>query len=366
MSADLGRKSFRLARAGYSEWFAEAKVASRGSTQASFASEMAAASKGLILRTVTWAALGAIAAGLEAWQLFHDINNATSSEENMLLWMKLGVVTGIAAAGVVPAIGAGLGYWFAFSWVMSIPVIIILALIGIAYLMITMEANRYKREGYRLWLYKCSWGRRAAEIWLGDEGHTKQMQALLETLQRPSVLGKALHHGGGSTQRIWSGFWVHIQVPAALAGKDVTLPPALVEKRSLFSDNKLPTTKSAFYEQFLDGNWIDPKQLGQLPDGPIGRTRPADFMYKNNELHRVWQTWIRRSVVSPILELEVNYPSGVLQRADGRGYIFRLALDRSTSEADRGNKAFSGELKEEDVIVLGQHTTQLLKLNTPT
>jgi hypothetical protein len=364
MSAQVGTKTVKLAQAGYSAWLREAKAASAGSVKAAVANEFAADSKGLILRTVTWSALGAIAAALEAWQLLHDINNTTSSEENTLLWMKLGVVTGMAAVGVVPAIGAGIGYWFAFSWVMSTPVIIIVALLGIAYLKISMEANRHKREGLRLWLYQCSWGRGAVPKWLGDEGHPKQLMALLETLQRPTVLGKALYHGGGSTPRTWSGFWVQIQVPAALAGKEVTLQPAIVEKRSLFSDNK-PLIKSRVYEQFLDGNWIDPRQLGQLPDGPVGATSPADFIYKSNEPHRVWQAWIRTSVESPILELEINYPPGVLQRADGRGYIFRLALEWLTGEADRANNAFSGELKEEDEIMLSETTTKLLKLNIP-
>lgn len=56
----------------------------------------------------------------------------------------------------------------------------------------------------------------------------------------------------------------------------------------------------------------------------------------------------------------------MLQRPDGRGYLFRLALEWSESEADRANNAFSGELKEEDGIVLRLKSTQLLKLNVPT
>ena len=57
---------------------------------------------------------------------------------------------------------------------------------------------------------------------------------------------------------------------------------------------------------------------------------------------------------------------GVLPRADGRGYMFRLALSMSDTEADRANNAFSGELKEEDGIELRLESTQLLKLNIPT
>ena len=228
-----------------------------------------------------------------------------------------------------------------------------------------MAANRYKREGLRLWLYRCNWGRGAEPKWLGDEGHKKQTYALLETLQRPSVLARALYHGGGSTPRKWLGFWVQIQLPIAVAGEEVTLQPAMIETTFLRSENRLRAMPIGFYEQFLNGNWVDPTQLGQLPNGPGGKPNPADFTYTKTEQHRLWQVWIGTPIDDPILELEIKYPPGVLQRGDGRGYIFRVALGWSTSEADRLNTAFSGELKEEDGIVLSQKATQPLKLIPP-
>ncbi|WP_172979575.1 hypothetical protein [Pseudomonas kitaguniensis] len=99
-----------------------------------------------------------------------------------------------------------------------------------------------------------------------------------------------------------------------------------------------------------------------MSGGKIGLT---DFVYKNTEQHRVWQAWIGTSTASPIFELEVRYPAGVLQRNDGRGYLFRLALEWASSEADRANNAFSGELTEKDDIVLRLSGTQLLKLPVP-
>ena len=359
MSAQLGRRTLSVAQAGYTEWMGAAKAATAGSAKAAVANEMATAAKGLILRTVTWAALGAIATGLEAWQISQDADGATSSGEKALLWTKFGVVLGMSVTATAQLVGAALGRWFSFAWVMSTPVTIFLAVLGIAYLMITMAANRYKREGLRLWLYRCNWGRGAIPEWLGDEGHSKQTQALLEILQRPSVVGRALYFGGGSTQRKWLGFWVQIQLPTTLLGQEVTLQPAMI-KAKYFSPDELQITKNSFYEQFLNGNWIDPKQLGQLPDGPCSKPSPADFTYTDKDQHRLWQVWIDTSTDSPVLELEVKYPLGVLQRKDNRGYMFRLALEWAPSEADRANNAFSGELKDD--IVLSQKNTQLLKL----
>ncbi|MDD2048283.1 T6SS effector BTH_I2691 family protein, partial [Pseudomonas putida] len=159
MAAKLGDETLKVAQAGYSQWLGKAKTASAGSVQAAVEKEFAKTSKSLILRTVTWAALGAVAAGLEAWQISEDIGRATSEEEKTLLTSKQVIVgmMGVVATGQL--IGAGLGYWFGFAWVMSTPVTIIIALLGIAYLMVSMAANRFKREGLRLWLYRCSWGR---------------------------------------------------------------------------------------------------------------------------------------------------------------------------------------------------------------
>ncbi|MET3055306.1 hypothetical protein ABXV19_26330, partial [Pseudomonas alkylphenolica] len=68
---------------------------------------------------------------------------------------------------------------------------------------------------------------------------------------------------------------------------------------------------------------------------------------------------------SPVLELEVKYPAGVLQRSNRRGYMFRLALERTTNEADRANTAFNNELMEKDGIVLANKNTKLLNLDVP-
>ena len=160
--------------------------------------------------------------------------------------------------------------------------------------------------------------------------------------------------------------WVQLKCSHRQGGKSVTSQLALVEKKHLFSDGRLITKTHGFYEQFLNGNGIDPRLLGQMPNHPGGKPSPSDFAYAHAEQRRLWQVWIETPIESPNLEIENNYPSGVLQRAEGRGYLFRLALEWSESEADRANNALSGELKQADDIMRSVNEIQPLKLSIPT
>ncbi|MFQ6572797.1 T6SS effector BTH_I2691 family protein [Pseudomonas sp. UM16] len=362
MFAPLGRETAKVAEAGYHAWKAAMATAAKlgDSATAATAEEFATFSKRLILRTVTWATLGAIAAGLEAWQLSIDERNATSEEETNALSWKRQIVIGMAITAATQTIGAFLGYWFSFTWVMSTPITILLTVLGIAYFLSSILANMYKREGLRLWLHRCSWGLAPEPAWAGNNGHKAQMNALLETLQRPSVLGKSVLAGYGTPR--WSGFWLQIQLPHTLAGRETHLQPAIID--TYYSiDDRLRVTHSSFYEQFLIGSWIDPKLLGQLPNRPGSTINPADYTYAATDQHRLWQVWIETPQSYPVLELEVSYPFGILQRNDGRGYMFRIALTGLSNEADRENNAFSGELNND--IVLTIQSTQWVSLTVP-
>ena len=59
----------------------------------------------------------------------------------------------------------------------------------------------------------------------------------------------------------------------------------------------------------------------------------------------------------------MSYPPDMIQRRDGRGYMFRVALTTSSNEADRKNDAFSGELKDD--VLLARRSTQWVSLLVP-
>lgn len=136
-------------------------------------------------------------------------------------------------------------------------------------------------------------------------------------------------------------------------------------ERTYFCKAGMQLTPENYYVQFLNGHWVNPNLLGKLPDAPRGTSYITDYAYADTDEHRLWQVWIETTTADPTFEMEVIYPLDVLRRDDGRGYLFRLALEWSAQEADRGNSVFSGELREEDGIVLMQQGTQLLKLTVP-
>ncbi|MDZ5605531.1 hypothetical protein SJI00_22430, partial [Pseudomonas sp. RP23018S] len=99
------------------------------------------------------------------------------------------------------------------------PAIVITVVLGVAYLLVSMAANRYRREGLRLWLYRCNWGYGAIPKWTEESGHADQMQSLLNILLRPSVLGKASIYRGERMPEKWLGHWIQIQFSATLEGQ---------------------------------------------------------------------------------------------------------------------------------------------------
>ncbi|MDZ5602886.1 hypothetical protein SJI00_08870, partial [Pseudomonas sp. RP23018S] len=363
MSASLGGNALNVAKAGYIEWLTAARNSAKDSMAFATKTEFANFSKNLIWRTAMWAALAVLATALEAWQLYKDIDTATSTGEQNLLTAKFITVTSMSVVGSLQLGGAVAGYITGYAWLMSNPVMITIALLGIAYLLISMAANRYKREELRLWLYRCNWGRGAVREWLDEKGHVCQMQSLLEILSRPSVVGKAIVYGGERMPRKWLGHWLQIQLPAMLEGQEVSILPTLVERASQNKEDSDHTKTRKLYDQYLNGNWVDPRKLGELPSIPGSRLHFEDFTYSASDQHRLWQVWIESSLDNPVIELAISYPSDALQMNYSQRYGFRLELDVYTRKADRANDLLNGELN--DFKTIKSQCFQGIKISLP-
>ncbi|MFS2196834.1 hypothetical protein ACCD02_32445 [Pseudomonas sp. Pseusp88] len=173
-----------------------------------------------------------------------------------------------------------------------------------------------------------------------------------------------MQYSGHRNPRASTGFWVQIQLPADLAGMAVGLQAAIFENMHL-SRQDWRVTNRHVYDQFIYGNWVDPNQLGTLPGTAGGQHRPADFAYTGTEQHRLWQVWIELRIDSPILEMAIKYPWGILQHERGVPYRFRLALDRDAEEADRIVETSGGDLKEDADIALPENGSELMQLAIP-
>ena len=345
----IGRNTTQLAKAGVRAWLKTGEV------------EASLLARQLVLRTMGMAAFGAIAAGVEAWQGSKDMDKATSAGEFYVLRTKQVTLGLMSAVTGVQLVGSALGFWFGFAWVMSNPVTIIIALLGVIYLISSMLANQYKREGLRLWLYRSSWGK--SPTWThSDKDHKDELRTLKEICLRPSLAVRAStlsYYGRGP--RIYTGFWLQLLLPSELAGTAVKLQPDMVDS-GWFSDSLMQGMADRFYDQFLEGHWAPIEQFGQpptqRPNGPL----PGDALYPRDTQHRLWQTWIAYQR-PPVLELEVRYPEQILESANGQGYMFRVDIGASSSEADLKSDAFS---KEPNIdMVLSSQSTRLLPLQVP-
>ncbi|OEC35027.1 hypothetical protein A7D27_26600 [Pseudomonas sp. 1D4] len=321
LEGNIRGRTTQLAKAGVTSW------ASRNPGYATLA-------RRLILRTMGMAAFGAIAAGVEAWQVHQDVGSATSQEEAVLLKMKLGALGGMALMSGVQLIGSGLGFWFGFAWVMSTPITLIVAVLGVLYLLVSLAANHFKREGLRRWLYLCSWGK--APRWdHSDDQHKHELNALSEICLRPSVVARATalpYYDRGP--RTYTGFWVQVLVPAELAGHEVTLQPAMVAK-----DRLRQGTGPDFYQRFQAGHWAPVSAYGNPPSKPPQGALTTDTRYQAGDTHRLWQAWVSHPG-KPELELEVIYPQQFLANLRGQGYLFRLAIDVEADEAELKSDPF--------------------------
>ena len=69
-------------------------------------------------------------------------------------------------------------------------------------------------------------------------------------------------------------------------GESFTLQPVKAAKAT-FSRISMHTLKDSLCGQMLNGDRVDPKQLGRLPSVPASNITPADFSYSTTDQHRL-------------------------------------------------------------------------------
>ncbi|WP_447894155.1 T6SS effector BTH_I2691 family protein [Vreelandella sp. GE22] len=282
-----------VAGAGVSKWSASPNNAQAARLAAKLATRMAGLS-----------AIGAIAAGLDAWQTRQDIRKASSEVEHSALLIKalagatISITTAAQLGGAVAGRVAILGRTYSFAWILGPWVSGILFAAGVIHLVASYFAARYNREGVREWLYSSTWGQGDPAWEDSDEGNKNEWRALMEILLQPSVRLTSVndvtfdssnmsYYGIGDIASSYQGCWLQIAFPALLAGETIKLS-----------------------ENARGGFWAPASSYEQSPSqqGKRGSVLPTYAGYDTNDV-RVWQAWIparEQSELEPFV-LTVSY-----------------------------------------------------------
>lgn len=273
--------------------------------------------KSFATRVIAVSVLSAIAAVSETLALQDQINESESQGRHLVLRTKQ--ISTIAMAGVsIVQLGISLGAWtgaFSTGAVLAPWAVIALLLAGAVYFAASLLADALKLEGFKLWLYRSSWGKNSPSYWPDTEdGRRNELLALHETLLRPTLLAK--------TQT--NGLWLKLLLPPDLAGKTVTIEPAMITRGGWFTTDREADYRSGMYAgYFSQGCWVSSKEIG---DWGVRRVRNSPWpSYLKNEW-RVWLAFLPRSAGMDKMELSINYPPEVLQRPDNLGYRFSIEL----------------------------------------
>ncbi|MFN3581876.1 MAG: T6SS effector BTH_I2691 family protein [Pseudomonas sp.] len=309
----------------------------------------------LILRTVGMAAFNAIAAGSEIIEINKKLASTTSSEQKAALLVKQGALAAIGGISGLQILGASLGFFFGFAWVMGTALVAILAIAGVIYLISAVVANHYHREGLRLWLYQCRWGK--APKWeQSDDGHAKELWALSSICLRPAVSVRATftpHRPGGRSRRVRNGFWLQLAVPASLSGQRLELQALLTRKENLYAEPRLEGVDEGVYDSLIQGHWASDDDVVSLPDirPPAGST-PGDVQYGEDATYYLWRTWVPSQRANG-LELQITYPGVTFPEPGGSAgtgeekapmtYLFRQRLSRLEIEGQLLDDAITSE-----------------------
>lgn len=289
-TAEIFDKPRAVARAGVRQWRGVAQNMSFARTAAK-----------LTTRVAGMAVFGAIGAGIEALQIWGQLGSTSSTEESLALRAKF---TSTVAMGLLPGaqfVGALLGRWITFAWIMAPWTVWAFAIVGIVYLFSSFIAGHYHREGMRLWLYRSGWGN--SPQWSNDdEGQADEWRALLETLYQPSARLEPvtrLGYRGRAPIQVHQGYWLKIALPSMLAGEKLKL--------SHNASQGFWAPASSFEDR-----------IERLPDELPGL---ADYGPQET---RVWQAWLPADVQAPEAEfaLSIDYPATLLNSPNGADFVF--------------------------------------------
>lgn len=333
MTGVIRGKTFELTQAGARVWLKADKL-----THAKLAQR-------LIARTAGMAALSVIASASEIVQINEQMERATGQDQKGAMRVQRLSLIAMGIAGFFQLGGSVSGLHFTFAWVMGGWMVGFLAIAGLVYLVATIMVSLYHREGLRLWLYQCYWGK-AATVANTEAAYSKSLWQLAQICLTPGVTVRAT---GNPYTPTMDGAWLHFSLPAQLAGKPSEIKAVFVRKTSGVMASRTPITLGAeARERLVGGYWsqsIEAESLPHMPPPGQNDKLQGDVSYPAQASHYYWRTWIPVSGASYV-ELELTYPH--LLEPDTQlpaRYTFRATLRSAPSNAE----LISNPLRDEPI-----------------
>ncbi|EPN5000205.1 T6SS effector BTH_I2691 family protein [Vibrio alginolyticus] len=181
-------------------------------------------------------ALGALAAGIEAYRSWQSADEAYGQEKYLHV-ANTAALTGMSIVGIIQAYGGFTGK-LTLNLTFGGPVTAVLTVLTLAYLAINYKLNKLKQDDFQKWLDKLPWGYHPSRTqWSQSaslperEKHNSALvqQALFDLqsiIQQPTVYHQPIEKiqaYPGYTHRELVGLEVHIQLPRRAATNGVTV-----------------------------------------------------------------------------------------------------------------------------------------------
>lgn len=314
----------------------------------------------LIARTVGMAALNVIAAASEIVEISRKLAIASNTGQRNALYAQGAALLVMGAAGAFQLGGGLAGLYFNFAWIMGGWMIGLLAIAGLVYLVSSILVSLHHREGLRLWLHQCYWGKAANASESTDEALEQSLWQLTHICLTPGVSVRSTNNP------YWNeldGAWIQISLPAQLASQVCEIRAVFVRKAG--GRRVIPLEPQA-YERLAGGYWsptLDEDPFSHMP--PVGGNDklPGDHSYAADVSHYHWRTWIPVKSASYV-ELELSYPELDATREPMR-YMFRAKLMGGTRTAELISNPLSDKPIDGELLSTSKIEPQLITLPTP-
>jgi hypothetical protein len=316
----------------------------------------ATALRGFSLRMVGVGAFAVVASTLEFFDLLDDLEDKKTQEERIAMGVKIFAVGGMGILGALQLCAAFTLSPFFVSMVMNPWFAVAALIVGVIYLLASVVLSYFKSDGIGGWLRKCCWSNRHDSRHPDTpDGQAEENRSLLEIQMSPQVFVKStverkdkhIPGKGVFSVTVQNGAWIQILLPSTVRGQFVQFN-VIDSKRPL---GLLPVTKmdDPVQDPFLDKGQFKGIESFKNVTNIAYKHDPRAVRHQTlqSDDNVLWQTWVPVSENADFIELQIWYPSRVLNSGiDDHGYLYQLELDTDGAMKTDGLSTSMLEVKQ--------------------